>query len=61
MPPRKKKKRKAWTRADLKQLSKLAGRLSTRRIARQLKRTEGAVRFKAHTHRIRLRLERRRA
>ncbi len=56
---RNKKKRTRWTTAELKLLHKLAGRVSTDRIARQLKRTEPAVRFKASTHRIRLRLKHR--
>lgn len=51
-------KRTPWTPADLKRLSKLAGRVSGIRIARQLKRTEAAVRYKASTHRIRLRVKR---
>jgi hypothetical protein len=53
------KKRRTWTAADLKQLRKLAGRVSARQIARRLKRTEGAVRRRASKQRIRLRLKRR--
>ncbi len=56
--PRKKMKRALWTTADLKLLGKLAGRMSVKRIARQLKRTEAAVRYKASTSLIRLRLKR---
>jgi hypothetical protein len=52
--PRAKAKRTLWTTADLKLLRKLAGRVSAQRIARQLKRTEAAVRYKASTKRIRL-------
>ncbi len=46
---------KPWTAADLKTLSRLAGRESTRTISKQLKRSEGAVRFKAWAERIKLR------
>lgn len=56
--PRPGRKRNVWTSADLKLLRKLAGRQSARHIARQLKRTEGAVRHKASIKRIRLRLKR---
>jgi hypothetical protein len=47
-------KRRAWTRADLKVLRTLAGRKSVKTIGRTLRRTEAAVRFKAHTKRIAL-------
>jgi len=46
---------KPWTDADLKTLRRLAGRESTRTISKQLKRSEGAVRFKAWAERIKLR------
>jgi hypothetical protein len=46
---------KPWTAADLKTLRRLAGRESTRTISKELKRSEGAVRFKAWAERIRLR------
>jgi hypothetical protein len=49
MPPR-----RPWTRADLKVLRTLAGRKSVKAIGRALRRTEAAVRFKAHTKRIAL-------
>lgn len=42
------KKRIAWTDAHVKTLRKLAGKRKPSAIARELKRTEGAVRFKAH-------------
>lgn len=45
--PRQKKKRILWTAADLKLLRRLAGRQNIKRIARELKRTEAAVRYKA--------------
>jgi hypothetical protein len=44
-----------WSAADLKTLRRLAGRQSTRTISRELKRSEGAVRFKAWAERIKLR------
>jgi len=47
-------KRCAWTAADVKVLRSLAGRKSPKAIGRTLRRTEAAVRFKAHTKRIRL-------
>ena len=52
MPPRKKKKtrpRILWTAAHEKRLRRLSGRSSVARIARELRRTEAAVRYKAHT------------
>lgn len=45
-----------WTPSDLKVLRKLARREPVRRIAKQLKRSEAAVRFKAHTLRMSLAL-----
>lgn len=54
---RKKKSRPApWTRTHVALMRRLAGRVSTRRIARQLKRSEAAVRFKAHKIALSLRL-----
>jgi hypothetical protein len=47
MPRRKKPTRNPWTPADLKTLRKMAHRESAARIARELKRTERAVRQKA--------------
>jgi len=47
-------KRTPWTAQDLKLLRTLAGRLSTARLAKRLKRTVLAVRFKAHTKSISL-------
>jgi hypothetical protein len=52
--PRPRRKRVLWTAAELKTLRKLAGRQGVRRIARQLKRSEAAVRFKAWQKRIKL-------
>jgi uncharacterized protein YciI len=43
-----------WTPAHVKQLRRLAGRKSVKVIGRELKRTEAAVRFKAHMERISL-------
>jgi hypothetical protein len=56
--PRSRRKRIVWSTTDLKQLRNLAGRESVARIARKLKRTIQAVRFKAHMHRISLALKR---
>ncbi len=56
--PRSRVKRVFWSNADLKELRRLAGRESAARIARKLKRTLLAVRFKAHSHRISLALRR---
>ena len=55
---RKSKKRliNPWTTADLKSLRKQAGRASAGKIAKALKRTEGAVRQKAGSLRLSLRL-----
>jgi hypothetical protein len=52
--PRTRRKRVLWTAAELKLLKQLAGRQGVRRIARQLKRSEAAVRFKAWQKRIKL-------
>jgi hypothetical protein len=52
--PRARRKRTLWTTKDLKLLRKLAGRHSVSRIAGRLRRTELAVRFKAHKKRISL-------
>jgi len=55
--PRKKKRSiNPWTAADLKTLRKQAGRSSAGRIAKELKRTEGAVRQKAGSLGVSLRL-----
>jgi hypothetical protein len=43
-----------WSRADMKMLRCLAGKKSVKAIGRALKRSELAVRFKAHTARISL-------
>ncbi len=51
---RPRRKRVLWTAAELRVLRKLAGRQGVRRIARQLKRSEAAVRFKAWQKRIKL-------
>ena len=56
--PRARRKPTFWTAQDLRTLRKLAGRTSTARIARQLRRTVLAVRFKAHTRGISLALKR---
>jgi hypothetical protein len=52
--PRVRRKRISWSRAEVKLLRSLAGRKNAARIARELKRTVLAVRFKAHTQRISL-------
>jgi len=56
--PRPRRKRVLWTAAELKMLRKLAGRQGVRHIARQLKRSEAAVRFKAWQKRIKLAVRR---
>jgi hypothetical protein len=54
--PRTRRKRVLWTASELKLLKKMAGRQGVRKIARQLKRSEAAVRFKAWQKRIKLAL-----
>lgn len=49
-------KRKAWTKDDNRELRKLAGTEHARRIARRLKRTEGAVRQYAWAQKLSLRV-----
>jgi hypothetical protein len=56
--PRTRRKRVLWTANELKLLKKMAGRQGVRKIARQLKRSEAAVRFKAWQKRIKLALKR---
>jgi len=56
--PRTRRKRILWTATELKLLKKMAGRQGVRKIARQLKRSEAAVRFKAWQKRIKLALKR---
>ncbi len=59
MPPRRKaKQRVLWTRAHEKQLRRLSGSTSVARIARELSRSEAAVRYKAHTLGVSLALNR---
>ena len=47
-------KRRSWTPADVKVLRSLAGKKSVKAIGRALKRTEAAVRFKAHMKKVAL-------
>lgn len=47
---------KRWTRSELQQLRKMAGRKAAKAIAKTLKRSEAAVRFKAHSEEISLAL-----
>jgi hypothetical protein len=47
---------KSWTPADLKLMRSLAGKASAATIAKRLKRTPGAVRQKALTMRLSLRV-----
>jgi len=54
MPRTTRRKRILWTADELKTLKKLAGKEGVRKIARQLKRSEAAVRFKAWQKRIKL-------
>jgi hypothetical protein len=51
------KKRILWTPADLKTLRQHAGKKSVPQLTRLLKRSEAALRFKAFTHRISLKLK----
>lgn len=50
------RKRVLWTRTDLKVLRASAGKKTLQQIARLLKRSAAAVRFKASAQRISLRL-----
>ncbi len=54
MPRTTRRKRILWTAVELKALRKLAGKDSVRKISRQLKRSEAAVRFKAWQLRVKL-------
>jgi hypothetical protein len=54
MPRPRRRKRVLWTARELSTLKKLAGRQGVRRIAKQLGRSEAAVRFKAWQKRIKL-------
>ena len=47
-------KRRPWTRTDVKTLRTLAGYKTVKAIGRTLRRTEAAVRFKAHIKGIKL-------
>lgn len=51
---KKTKKRLTWSNAHVKTLRKLAGHKKVKAIAWALKRTEAAVRYKAHTESISL-------
>lgn len=51
------RKRILWTSTHVKLLRRLAGRKSVNAISRELKRSEAAVRYKAHTERISLALK----
>lgn len=42
-------KRRPWTRDDVKTLRSLAGKKTAKAIGKALKRSELAVRYKAHT------------
>jgi len=57
--PRTRRKRILWSSADVKLLKQLAGKQSARQIARQLKRSEAAVRYKAWESGIKLAARRR--
>jgi hypothetical protein len=50
-------KRRLWTRPDIKLLRSLAGKKSAKAIGRALKRSESAVRFKAHATGVSLALK----
>jgi hypothetical protein len=51
---KKRRQRVLWTAANEKQLRRLAGRAAAARIARELGRSEAAVRYKAHTLKLSL-------
>ena len=54
MPRTTRRKRVLWTADELKTLRKQAGKVGVRNLARQLKRSEAAIRFKAWQKRIKL-------
>ena len=56
--PRMRRKRILWSQADVKALKGLAGKHSAKQIARHLKRSESAVRFKAWQMKLSLGLTR---
>jgi hypothetical protein len=55
----KRRQRILWTPAHEKQLRRLSGRSPAARIARELGRSEAAVRYKAHTLGLSLAVKRR--
>lgn len=55
----KRRQRILWTAAHEKQLRRLSGRAPAARIARELGRSEAAVRYKAHTLGLSLAVKRR--
>lgn len=50
------RKRNPWSNADLRTMKRLAGRMPAGRIARELRRTEGAVRVRASQEGVSLRV-----
>jgi hypothetical protein len=59
MPKRQKRRRRIlWTATHEKKLRRLSGRVGAAHIARQLGRSEAAVRYKAHTLSLSLALKR---
>jgi len=59
MPKRQKRRQRIlWTAAHEKKLRRLSGRVAAAHIARELDRSEAAVRYKAHTLRLSLALKR---
>jgi hypothetical protein len=59
MPAKKRSRpRVLWTAAQERQLRQLSGRAPVKRIARELRRSEAAVRYKAHTLSVSLALKR---
>lgn len=61
MPRTTRRRRVLWTADELKTLRKLAGKVSVRNLARQLKRSEAAIRFKAWQKRTKLALKKARS
>jgi hypothetical protein len=59
MPAKKRSRQRIlWTASQERQLRRLSGRAPVARIARELRRSEAAVRYKAHTLRVSLALKR---
>jgi hypothetical protein len=51
---KRKRPRRSWTAGEVRDLRKMAGKIPAGRIARKLKRTTAATRYRAHLHGISL-------